>query len=177
MDIIAPGGTYIVSIAGTITSGIFLIIMYKYLSDKWYENILKYIHIILVLILIWTYLLQNNITFYLRERTYQKCYTITSEVYNKIISMKNYDPNRPIMFSDNIKNYDSSDYLGTGFLSKSTGIYLGEESKFYRKYLNIDVKTTYDEDILETEEFKEMPVYPEQGSIKVINDIVVIKIK
>ena len=30
-------------------------------------------------------------------------------------------------------------------------------------------------EIGETEEFKEMPIYPNEGSIKIINDIIVVK--
>ena len=50
--------------------------------------------------------------------------------------------------------------------------------EFFKKFLGVDIKSADEHKYLEivnTKDFQDMPVYPEAGSIKIINDVVVVK--
>ena len=54
-----------------------------------------------------------------------------------------------------------------------------QNSNYFDKYLGLDIKTCSKEEykqMVESDEFKNMPIYPNKGSIKIINNIIVIKI-
>ena len=45
-----------------------------------------------------------------------------------------------------------------------------------RKKLGLELNLITDEDILSANEYKNMPLFPEEGSMRIINDILVIKV-
>ena len=176
MNIIAPKSDQnLVVCPGIVSTVIFFIVLYKFFENNWYEIILKYFSILLVLILIFTHIIQNNISYYLSDQTFKKFYTVANDIYTKVTSLEGYDQSLPWMFSGFIFNNDGALYLGNGFCTGTIETYLGEEDRFFEQYLKIDIDIKRDESIFELEEFKEMPVYPNPGSIKIINDIIVIK--
>ena len=67
-------------------------------------------------------------------------------------------------------------------LKISSGKFQGNSQgnyRFFDKYLGVKIKICskdeYDS-IVKSDEFKNMPIYPNNGSIKIINNIIVIKI-
>ena len=91
------------------------------------------------------------------------------------------------LFSDTIPFYSEYRKFGNGFISNDNETYIGirrssntQIMNFYKNYMGINISICstdeYDQ-IVNTEEFKEMQSYPNDNSIRIINNCVVVKIK
>lgn len=88
-------------------------------------------------------------------------------------------------YKDNPSPVEKVDVLDTESLRDMSGVALenglitsGVRNKFIRTYIGFDVTTLLPEqkdEIMSSQEYLDMPVYPETGSIKKINDIWVVK--
>lgn len=185
MNIIAPTTTInLVTGPGLITTIILVILIYKKLNDSVFENLIKYVLIITMLILMLTFILENTYTYMDRQQTYINYYTISNDIYSKVVELDEYSNDKKWMFSDVIRFYASDREKTNGFISNDNETwdnYNGttQNISYFEKYLGIKInicsKEEYDE-IVKTESFKDMPIYPNKGSIKIINDVIVIKI-
>ena len=119
-----------------------------------------------------------------RQETYRNYYTIASDIYSKATELDEYSADKKWLFSNVIK-FKARDLERTnGFISSDNETWnnyngLAQNYGFFDKYLGIKIKIcTRDEynKIVNSEEFKNMPIYPNNGSIKIINDIIVIKV-
>lgn len=186
MDIIAPT-THInlVTGPGILTTIVLLAVIYNNLENKTLENVIKYSLILLSFILIITFILGNNITYIARQDTFNNYYTISNNIYNRVTLLEGYSKEQKWLFSDVI--YYNSKYKAkaNGFISndnetwKNYGGCSELNKKFYDKYLGIDIGLcSYEKykEITQTKEFKNMPIYPDDGSIAIIDNVVVIKI-
>ena len=88
------------------------------------------------------------------------------------------------MFNGIIKHEASLMKYGNGFLANSCETWESYDGilsnvNFYKRYFGMELtmcsREEY-ENIIETEEFKNMPVFPNDNSIKIINNIVVVKL-
>lgn len=185
MDIIAPNTTTnLVTGPGLITSVILLVLIYGKLNDDSLENIIKYGYIGTTSVLIFTFVLGNTFTYMCRQQTFRNYYTISNDIYSRVVQLEDYSTDKKWMFSYVIKFYARDTNRSNGFISSDNvtwNNYSGtlQNSNYFEKYLGIKIKTcSMDEykEIVKTEEFKEMPIYPNKGAIKVINNVIVIKI-
>ena len=185
MDLIAPNTKLEIRTAfGIIVSFIFVFIIYNKLLNEWLENLMKYAYIILIFWLIATFILQNTLTYMNRQEVFNNYYTKINNIYNQVLELDNYSKEYKWMFSDTMhykaKNFDKN-IGGVANWGETWYDYVGmcQNKSFLKTYLGVDIticsKAEYDK-IVQTEEFKEMPVYPQKGSIKIINDIIVIKV-
>ena len=184
MGLIAPGTTMnLVTGPGMITIVVGIALIYNKLNNNSFENILKYGYIITMTILVFTFLLENTFTYMCRQSTY-KNYTLSNDIYSKVTELPEYSKDKKWMFSNVIRFYARDTNRSNGFIShdnETWNNYGGtlQNSNYFEKYLGIKIKmcskSEYDE-IKQTEEFKQMKIYPENGSIAVINDIIVIKV-
>lgn len=185
MNLIASGTTInLVTGPGLIILNILPVLIYKKLSNNSLENIIKYCFIVIISILIFTFVLQNTFTYMARQHTYRNYYTISNDIYSKVVELEDYSSDKKWMFSDVIKFRIRDTNRANGFISNDNETwnnYNGtlQNSNYFEKYLGIKIRTCskaeYNE-IVKTKEFKEMSVYPNKGSIKIINNIIVIKI-
>ena len=185
MNLVAPETKInLVTGPGIITSIVFLAVIYNKLEDTLVSNIVKYMYIILILILANTYVIENTFTYMCRQETYRNYYTIASDIYSKATELDEYSADKKWLFSNVIK-FKARDLERTnGFISSDNETWnnyngLAQNYGFFDKYLGIKIKIcTRDEynKIVNSEEFKNMPIYPNNGSIKIINNIIVIKI-
>lgn len=184
MDIIAPNTSLnLVTGPGLITAVILITLIYESMDDKSLENILRYIFLILMIILIFTFVLENTFTYVARNQTFRNYYTISMDIYSRAVQLEGYSKDKEWMFSDVIRFKVRDANRANGFISDDNvtwNNYNGtlQNSSFYEKYLGIKIKICSKEkyrEIVETEEFKNMPIYPTNGSIKIINNVVVIK--
>lgn len=185
MDVIAPNTTTnLVTGPGLIISILLIFLIYNKLNNNSLENIIKYGEIALISLLIFTYILGNTFTYMCRQRTFENYYTISNDIYSRVVQLENYSSEKKWMFSDVIRYYARDTNRSNGFISadnETWNNYSGtlQNSSFYEKYLGIKIKIcSKDEykEIVKTDEFKKMPVYPNKGSIKIINNIIVIKV-
>jgi len=185
MDLIAPGTTTnLVTGPGLITSIILVYIIYGKLSNNSLGNIMKYVYIFTTLILILTFILENTFTYMCREKTYRNYYAISNDIYSRVVQLEGYSEDKKWMFSDVIRFVPEYANRANGFISDDNVTWNNhggttQNAQYYEKYLGISVEICSKEEyntIIETNEFKEMPIYPNKGSIKIINDVIVIKI-
>lgn len=185
MNVIAPTTTInLVTGPGLIISILAVVLVYQNLSQNRFSTILKYGILISIIILNWSFLIENTFTYIAREQTYKNYYTIASDIYTKVTNLENYSPEQEWLFSDVIRFQVRDAYRANGFISDDNMTWnnysgLSQNSSFYEKYLGIKIKiVSIDKyrEIVKSAEFKSMPVYPNYGSIKIIDDVVVIKV-
>lgn len=185
MNVIAPTTTInLVTGPGLITSILSIVLIYQNLPQNYFSNILKYGILVFIIILNWTFVIENTFTYIAREQTYRNYYTIASDIYTKATSLKNYSSEREWLFSDVIRFQVRDAYRANGFISDDNMTWnnysgLAQNANFYEKYLGINIKIVSKEryqEIVKSDEFKSMPTYPNYGSIKIINDVVVVKV-
>lgn len=184
MNLIAPNTTInLVTGPGLITSIVLVAIIYNKLDNNSVNNLIKIIYIMMLAILIATFIIENTYTYMCRHETYINYYAISNDIYSKATELSDYSSDKKWMFS-NVINIEAKNVEKTnGFISRDSETwnnYSGtlQNHNFFDKYLGIDIsmcsRDEYNE-IIKTDEFKQMPIYPNKGSVKIINDIVVIK--
>lgn len=185
MNLIAPNTSInLVTGPGLITAIILISLIYKNLSSDSLNNIIKYCYIITLLILSYTFILQNTFTYMCRQETYENYRMVTNNIYTKATELEGYSVDKKWMFSDVIKFKPKYNERANGFISNNNETWddyggTTQNANYYEKYfgikINICSKKEY-ADIVSTDEFKQMPIYPNDGSIKIINNTIVIKI-
>lgn len=184
MDIIASGTTINLVTASGILIISTVIIFYDLLKDENINNIIKYIAYCIYTILIFTFFIQNTYTYISRAQTHKNAVIIASDIYTKVTSFNEYDSKYPWMFSDIIKYRVDNPERGNGFNGNNFEMWADYNGisnnipSFYQRYLGIKIKLCSKQEynkIKETKEFKNMAIYPEKGCIKLINNIIVIK--
>lgn len=110
-----------------------------------------------------------------RHETYRNYYTVANDIYSKVTELDEYSKDKKWLFSDVIRFKARDTNRSNGFISNDNETWnnyngITQNYNFFDKYLGIKIK------MCSTEEFKNMPIYPNNGSIKIINNIIVIKI-
>ena len=137
-------------------------------------------------LVVWNYILLSNIAYFNMNFRYEKTYALCIKIMDRIEQSEDYDNHRRMAFIGNYsKTYKMdavSDLLepmagmkGARVFDSSSRCYL----PFFQNCLgeDIEVVTPEEEDALRaTPEFQEMPYFPKEGSIGVINDVTVIKL-
>ena len=180
MNIVAAGTSInLITAVGILT----IVLLPILLLEENVNNIFKWGITIGIIVLGWTFLLGNTFTYVYRNQTHDKYKIVMTDIYNKVTSLDDYSSDKEWMISSVIWTNDEDYDKTNGFNTSSAitwDIYdgLGQNEMFFKKYMGIDIKIvnkdTYDL-IKNTNEFKSMPVYPEPGSIKIINNTVVVK--
>lgn len=173
------------------SSYILLIPLIFSLSDN--TKVYKIIFILLTILLIRNYTIQDNATYKVLEITNNKTYTIALDLTSKINEL-GYD--KKIMITGNLQNNDYYNYntnLEIDNINNLTYGYISEYSLFWDEYtntkngwtryfyqylgtnINFVDEETYNK-ILSSYEFKELESYPDKDSIKLIDNVIVIKI-
>ena len=185
MNLISDGVRInLVTAPGILISALLPMIILEKTKNNNFANTSKWFIIVGCILLSWTFIVENTYTYVAREETYNNYKFITADIYNKVTSLKGYTKETKWMFSDVIR-YQPKDLDKTnGFISKDNvtwnnydGLLLNRKffAKHYGIYINMVDKLEYDK-IKNTKEFKEMSVYPEPNSIKIIQGVVVIKV-
>lgn len=157
------------------------------------NNLIKYLVIILTIILTRNYIIQISATYQTLETTYNKTYKIAANIVDNINEL-GYD--KKVLIAGNLNNNKYYNYnmnyslenvkkLNYGFISNSS-LFWNEYvnikngwTRFMYEYLGTNIDFVDEEkynEILEKDEFKEMKEYPNKESIKLIDDVIVIKL-
>ncbi len=168
---------------------IFIFTIYLVKDLKWS----KYLVIILLGLLSRNFIIENFATMKTLEITYNKTYKIASNILDNINIM---DYKSKVMITGNLdendyynysifKEFDNLKRLNFGFVANRslfweeyTNIKNGW-SRFFYEYLGYSVNFVSENEfnqIINSNEFKEMDIYPKKNSIKKINDTIVIKL-
>ncbi len=151
------------------------------------SNIIKWLGILATLCIIGNYIIVDNIAYFNLYYKFEKSYSIAFKLSERIENYEGYNQDMPIAI---IGRPDKEKYPSTNVADKviqnitgANGNLMTSDSKHYQSifsnYLNMKIKIASNEQIeaiQETEEFQNMPTYPEEESIAVINEVLVIKL-
>lgn len=136
------------------------------------------------LILSYEFFLSNQATFMARHDIYQNYYFLASDIISKVQNIKDYDENKSLCFNYIIE-YDSplaaksNNYIAEFNENTEDFHGLSNTPKFYKRYLgknvNFCTRAEYDS-IVNTDIFQEMPSYPADGSIRVFDNVIFVKL-
>ena len=147
-------------------------------------RIFIYVVIILILLLCHTFIYSNNASFMARKDVRNNYYTISSDILSRAKELDGYNEDLKWFFNDYIIYRSKYMPISNGFVSLNYetwdnpyGTWLNIQ--FYDRYLGQKIQmVTYDEynEIIKSEEFSNMPIYPAKGSIKIVNDYIIVKL-
>ena len=181
MNLIAPGTRInLVTGPGIITTAVLAAVILDSLNR---QSILRFCSNAVLVFLAWTFLLSNVATYVVREREYSDFKGITENIYTRATLADGYSTNMPFMFSYLIETPSSEVERTNGMVTRdniSWTAYAGVQryTIFIERFLGHSVEPANEENyakIVKTDDFKNMPIYPNDGSIKIIDNVVVIK--
>lgn len=158
------------------------------------SRIFEYIVVFCSLVIIWNYMWQDNASYIAIKSMQNQAESTVLRIMTQIEQLDEYNTETPVLFWGGLENnlyLDRSKapteakkiYNRTwGFISDTPTIWLGNFDswrKILYEYVGANVNlisSDKKEEILETEEFKNMKYYPEKDSIKIINNTVVVKL-
>ncbi len=162
------------------------------MSGKKFTYIFKWSAILGMFLVVFTYYLADNVSYTALKLTYNQSYATTIRIMDRIEQTEGYSPDKPIMMAGIIDHngpqfYRSSDIylytLGTIFdLPVFHGTYSGMEGtwkKFFGNFLGMRINLTNEityMDVINSDEFKEMEIFPAQNSCKEIYGTMVVKL-
>ena len=138
-------------------------------------------------VLFYNFIIVDNIGYFNAYYKHQKSYSICVKLSERIESYLNYNTNIKVAI---IGNLDENKYKSTNLTAKITNEITGTngENSLYvqddyqsmlKHYFGILIEIATEEeinDIIKGEEFQSMSTYPDENSIKIINDILVVKL-
>lgn len=149
------------------------------LEENVFNNILNIVSFIVSCVIIWTYILSDNATYVATDLYNKQMYSIGNSIVEEIIDIPEVQKDMRIAVTGKLDfsihnddllkltNFDVSDvnmWTWQVFLQDNLG--LGWDIWDYSDY----------KEIIDTEEYKQMPIYPYDGYVKIINDVVVVKL-
>ena len=184
IDIIMPDTlTNIVTGPGLICIYLYMIVIMLLIND---ENIIKYVKYasaISIILLCYTNMMSNHATYLSRNDVYKNYYTISSDVLTRVNNLDGYEYGMKWLFTDNIRYSSQYSKMSNGAYANDYETWdnidgIWHSWGFYHKYLGVDLYLASKKEYYnytKRKEVQDMPAYPSDGSIKIIDDIVVIK--
>lgn len=165
----------------------FTFAIFEYI-DK--ANVLKCIAIMCCLYVMGTYYIANNVSYAALKLTYNQAYSTTMRILDRVENTEGYNREYPIMFGGIVgnDNYPRRSSLYTYTVGSVVpnptfhGSYsgsLGTWHKFMHIFFGLDIPICPAERyqaILDSEEYKEMELFPGKDSVRVMDGIVVVKL-
>ena len=154
--------------------------------------IFKWASIISVFLVVFTYYLADNTSYMVLKLKYDQAINTTIRIMERIEEAENYSPDKPIMIAGIIEennrlflpahklnNYTLGDIFDNPVFHGSYSGMEGTWTKFINTYMGLNVQfcnvTSYN-DIVDSEYFKEMNVFPEENSVKMVYGVMVVKL-
>lgn len=142
---------------------------------------------LLVLVLAWGYAVSANATYRVYERSYNYTYSVVSSALDKVYALPDYSPGEPIAFAgfpdDSLVRdtpaYDIAygKYENLIFWDGYVGLQ-GGRTNYLRYFFGLDGGVLPYEKfiaVLETGEFEKMNIFPQENSVRRIDDLIIIK--
>lgn len=154
------------------------------------KEMVKAAAVCLLTAIVWSYVLSDNATYLAVQTTQRQTETVMRNIYHKIEETEGFHVGDKVLFGGYVNRvnypreawiYRMSDGLWSN-MNSYWGTYGGSTGDWRNLYLdllgmklNICSKEEYMA-IIQLEEFKEMPLYPAEGSVRKINGIVCVKL-
>lgn len=167
-----------------VTSLLLAVIFGKTPQEFAKENLLHWVGAAATIALIVTFVISNTFTYVYRQQQYDHLKVVMQDVYGRVVTLPNYNSEMPWIFS-NIIPVNSVDVERTNGVVTTNPVtwpsYAGAQryALFLDKFMGIRVHTvdeTVYRETTQTKDFQNMPVYPADGSVKIIDGKVVIKV-
>lgn len=150
------------------------------------QKLLEWIAFAAAFIVVWNYILLSNIAYFNMNFRYEKTYALCVKIMDRIEQSQDYDRHRKLAFIGNYSKTYKMDAVSE-LLDPMTGMkgarVFGSTSRcylpFFQNCLGEDIEVVSPEEekaLSATPEFQEMPYFPDAGSVRVINDVTVIKL-
>jgi len=150
------------------------------------QSIAEWASVTAAFLVLWNYILLSNIAYFNMNFRYEKTYALCIKIMDRIEQYEDYDHHLPMAFIGNFsKTYkmEATKELLEPMVGMSGPRVFGGTSRAYLPFFqnclgeDITVVTPEEEEALKaTPEFQEMPRFPNEGSIRVINGVTVIKL-
>ena len=151
-------------------------------------RLLRHAAPILLCCLLWGYVVAANATYRVYELSYRHMNFITASALNDVYELEDYSPDDVIAFAgfpdDELLRaavpayrYAYGQYDSFVFWDGMMGLQYCRRN-YLLNYFGIDAGHIYGHlynDAVKTEEFKEMPIWPAQGSVRRLNRLVIVK--
>lgn len=151
------------------------------------KNGVALLSLLCTVVLIFEFSIMANIVAFNMNERYEKTYAICVRMVERIEQTEGYSPDTKVALLGGV--LDASYYPDTdstredliGYFGVAGTMCISDTEKFAefsKHYLNVTIETISLEEEIEltkTEEFREMPKFPAQGSIRYINEVLVIK--
>ena len=149
------------------------------LKEKIYNNILNIISFLICSIIIWTYILSNNATYVATDLYNKQMYSVGNSIVEEIREISEVKKDMPVIITGKLDFSLQNDELLKMTNFDVSNISMWTWQVFLQDNLGLGWNIwEYSEDrgITNTEEYKQMPVFPNKGYIKLINDVIVVKL-
>lgn len=152
---------------------------------------MQYVLIIAMLLLCNSYWKYNTANYLAMELTQNKAVSLANRLVSDMEEVDGYTPGMKVMFCgtenpelyprihNQIYDYTSAHSADSGMVWADLSCAQMEWTGIMHQFIGISYQQTTVEDfkyIIPTEQYQNMPLYPEQGSIQIINDTMVIKL-
>lgn len=155
------------------------------------NHILKWGMLISTTLILFTYYLQTNASYTAIKLMHNQTYSVALRIVDRIETTENYSSKNKVCFAGTINFgiYPVSEEIFEKTYVKLINLpvlqtgYTGSTSnwdRFLNIYLGVDYKFCSREEyseIINSQEFKDMPIFPSHGSVKEINNITVVKLE
>ena len=150
------------------------------LKEKTFNNILNIFSYFICLVIIWTYILSNNATYVATDLYNKQMYSVGNIIVENIKENEDVKENMPVVIIGKLPFSIQNDEL-----LKLTNFDVSDVSMWtWQVFLQDNLALGWniwdysdDKGVTNTEEFKKMPSFPDEGYIKVINNVVVVKLE
>ncbi len=168
----------------------FLLSIFELIENKnVLTNILHWGLVIILAIIMVTYFISIIVTYQTAELTYNQAQSIANRILDRMEEYPGYRSGMNKLFAGVIddlnfpKTLDIYNFAVTNSLKGSIfhGTYMGQEGtwrNFINTFCGTDISFCKDYEyytIINTEEFKQMDIFPGENSVKMINDVMVVK--
>ena len=186
--------TYILTAAQMILVIPFAVMICEMSNGK-FTWIFRWITIGSLLVIVMTYYLATNASYTTLKLTYDQTYATVLRMIDRIEQTEGYRPEQRIMINGIVEAGKDYRYFRTNNIREYSfatlfrdcpvfhGTYSGMNGtweKYLNNYMGMKINFCSVEEYVEivnTEEYKALNVFPEDNSIKIINDIIVVKMR
>lgn len=149
------------------------------LKENFFTNILNIISFIVSIVIIWTYILSNNATYVATDLYNKQMYSVGNNIVEKLKENDEIKEGMPVIIKGKLNFSIHNDELLKLTNFDVSDVNMWTWQIFLQDNLGIGWNIcdfSDDKGITAEVEYEQMPVYPEEGSIKVINGIAVVKL-
>lgn len=155
--------------------------------DKYF--VLKGIAIVSCFYILFTYYITDNVSYTALKLSYNQAYSTTIRVIDRAENLIGYKKDLPYMFAgivgndnyprtNSLYNFTACDIVNSTVFHYTYGGEVATWKSFLEIFLGLNINFCDDNTyrlILESSEYKEMGVFPDQSAVKIIDGVVVVK--